>query len=84
MRHGKPDPEIYLKAAGSLEIDPQHMLVLEDSGNGTAAGVAAAAVVVAVPGELSADHDFTGAALRATGLDDPSLMDLVRRGLMID
>lgn len=84
VRHGKPDPEIYLKAAGSLGIDPQQMLVLEDSGNGTAAGVAAAAVVVAVPGVLSTDHDFTGAALRATGLDDPDLLDLVRRGQMTD
>jgi HAD superfamily hydrolase (TIGR01509 family) len=79
VRHGKPDPEIYLHASRSLGIDAREMLVLEDSGNGTAAALAAEAIVVAVPGELSRSHDFTGAAMIASGLDDPRLLDFLRR-----
>lgn len=84
VRHGKPDPEIYLRAAQSLRIEPENLLVLEDSGNGCAAGVAAAAVTVAVPGKHSQDHDFSGAALRAVSLQDPHLWNLVRRSCVID
>ena len=32
--HGKPNPEIYLKAAERQGIEPKAMLVLEDSHNG--------------------------------------------------
>ena len=56
VTQGKPDPQMYLLAAEALSIDPHEMLVLEDSGNGCAAGVAAGAVTVAVP---SAAHAGT-------------------------
>lgn len=67
---GKPHPEIYLKAADRLSIPPAEILVLEDSQNGCKAAVAAGAFAVAVPGEHSAHHDFTGAAFVAKGLSD--------------
>lgn len=67
---GKPHPEIYLKAAQRLSIPPAEMLVLEDSQNGCRAAVSAGAFAVAVPGEHSAHHDFTGAAFVADGLAD--------------
>ena len=79
VTHGKPDPEIYLHAARSLHIDPAKMLVLEDSGNGVAAAVAAAAVVVAVPTVHSIDHDFAGSVLTAKGLGDPNLVEYIQR-----
>ena len=67
---GKPHPEIYLKAAEKLGVLPAEMLVLEDSQNGCRAAVAAGAFAVAVPGEHSRSHDFTGAAFVAEGLSD--------------
>ncbi len=75
--HGKPHPEMYLKAAEKMSIAPSRMLVLEDSGNGTAAGVAAGAVTVSVPSPHTLDQDFTGAHLIADSLIDPRLHRLI-------
>jgi HAD superfamily hydrolase (TIGR01509 family) len=70
ITEGKPHPEIYLKSAARLGIDPGEMLVLEDSQNGCRAAVAAGAIAVAVPGAHSRRHDFTGATLVANSLAD--------------
>ena len=78
VSRGKPDPEIYLLAAGRLGILPGEMLVLEDSGVGTQAAVAAGAVVVSVPHEHSLSHDFTGAAYIAQGLHDARIVSLLQ------
>ena len=67
---GEPHPEIYLTAARRLAVPPERMLVLEDSHNGCRAGVAAGAVVVAVPGGHSHRHDFAGARFIASSLAD--------------
>ncbi|HUE74731.1 MAG TPA: HAD family phosphatase [Pirellulaceae bacterium] len=75
--HGKPHPEIYLKAAAQHGVAPQQMLVLEDSQNGLRAAVAAGAIAVAVPGDHSRSHDFTGAALVADSLLDARLYALL-------
>jgi pseudouridine 5'-phosphatase len=80
VEHGKPAPDIYLAAAARLGVAPQEMLVLEDSQHGTHAGVAAGACTIAVPGEHSADHDFTGAAAVASSLADPRVLRLVAAG----
>lgn len=76
---GKPDPEIYLTAAGRLDVEPGAMLVLEDSQAGCRAAVAAGAVAVAVPGGHSRRHDFSGAAIVADSLADPRLHALLDR-----
>jgi len=70
ITEGKPHPEIYLKGAARLGIQPGEMLVLEDSQNGCRAAVAAGAITVAVPGPHSRRHDFSGAALIADSLTD--------------
>lgn len=75
--HGKPHPEIYLQAAERHGVAPQEMLVLEDSQNGCRAAVAAGAVAVAVPGDHSRNHDFTGAALVANTLADERIYELL-------
>ena len=77
VTRGKPDPEIYLKAAQQLGIQPAEMLVLEDSQNGCRAAVTAGAFAVAVPGEHSRSHDFTGAAFVAEGLSDARIYDVL-------
>src|SRR3954447_25368710 len=65
ITHGKPHPEIYLKAAERLGLPACQTLVLEDSQNGCRAAVSAGAIAVAVPAAHSRNHDFTGATLVA-------------------
>lgn len=70
VAHGKPHPEIYLKAADWHGVPPAEMMVLEDSQNGCRAAVAAGAFAVAVPGVHSRSHRFDGAAIVADSLND--------------
>lgn len=44
----KPDPEVYLKTAANLKVDPAHCLVFEDSFSGVSAGLNAGMKVVGV------------------------------------
>lgn len=71
VTHGKPHPEIYQRASERLGIAPAEMLVLEDSGNGCAAAVAAGAVVIAVPNACTQDHPFESVHAIAHSLRDP-------------
>ena len=75
VHEGKPHPEIYLLTAQRLELAPAEMLVLEDSANGCKAAVAAGAYTVAVPGEHSHDHDFTGVRFTAESMHDPRIYE---------
>lgn len=77
VTHGKPDPEIYLKAAARLGVDPHEMLVLEDSEAGTRAAAAAGAHIVSVPHEFSRHHDFSVAKGIASRLNDPLVCNLL-------
>ena len=77
VTHGKPDPQMYLMAAMRLSIAPENLLVLEDSGNGCAAGVAAGAQTVAVPNEHTQNQNFDGAVLVADSLLDSRLWSLI-------
>ncbi len=79
VTHGKPNPEIYLKAAERLGVQPENMLVLEDSETGTRAAAAAGAFIVSVPHEHTAGHDFSLSKYVATGLDDPYLRQILAR-----
>lgn len=58
---GKPDPEIYLKAAEKLDMPPARCIVMEDSTTGVEAGLRAGMKVVALttthsPEELANTH----------------------------
>lgn len=77
VTHGKPHPEMYLRAAERFGVEPSSMMVLEDSHNGCLAGANAGAFVVAVPGEHSRDHDFSMADLVADALDDERIMQIL-------
>ena len=46
---GKPAPDVYLRAAAKLGVEPARCLVVEDSINGVRAGKAAGMTVVLVP-----------------------------------
>ena len=77
VTHGKPNPEIYLKAAQRIGVQPHEMLVLEDSHNGTKAAAAAGAYIISVPHEHSQHHDFSPAKHVATSLIDPVILELI-------
>lgn len=49
VTHGKPDPELYLKAASRLGVTPQACVAVEDSNHGVAAAHAAGAITLMVP-----------------------------------
>jgi len=48
VEHGKPAPDIFLRAAELLRIAPQNCCVIEDSKHGVAAGLAAGMQVIAI------------------------------------
>lgn len=77
VTHGKPHPEIYLKAAERMQLSPTEILVFEDSETGSKAGAASGAFVVAVPHDYSRDHNFSHVHHIASGLSDP----FIRRAL---
>lgn len=79
VAHGKPHPDIYLGAASKLGIQPEEMLVLEDSQTGCRAGVSSGACTIAVPGSHSLDHDFTGVFYIAETLADPNITTILAR-----
>ena len=78
--NGKPHPEIYHKAVANLELTAEGVLVLEDSEIGCRAAVAAGTRAVAVPGEHSRHHNFSGAEFVADTLADRRIYDLLRLG----
>ena len=61
-----------------MGVEPKNMLVLEDSENGTKAGVAAEAYVVSVPNRHTQQGNFHGAKLIAKSLLDDELWRLVK------
>ncbi len=78
IRHGKPNPEVYLLAAERLGIPPSQMMVLEDSGNGCRAAVEAGAFTVAVPNRHTRDHKFPRVQLTADTLADTQILAALR------
>jgi sugar-phosphatase len=48
IRHGKPDPEPYLKGAAKLHLRPQDCVVIEDAPSGVRSGKTAGARVIAL------------------------------------
>ncbi|MEU7765711.1 HAD family phosphatase [Nocardia sp. NPDC049190] len=52
VAHGKPKPDVYLRAAELLGLDPRHCVAVEDSPTGASAAEAAGCTVVVVPCEI--------------------------------
>jgi len=75
----KPAPDAYRAAAAALGYSPAACVAVEDTPRGVRAGCAAGMRVVAVPSDLTADRDFTGAARRLGTLD--GLTPALLRGL---
>ena len=60
IEHGKPDPEIFLRAAAALDVKPELCVVVEDSLNGVRAGHAAGMHVIMVPDLVEPTEEITG------------------------
>jgi HAD superfamily hydrolase (TIGR01509 family) len=77
VTRGKPHPDIYIEAAKRMGVPVGQMLVLEDSENGTKAGVTAGAYVISVPNRHTAQGNFDGARWIAESLLDPYIQRLL-------
>lgn len=71
VAHGKPAPDIYLKAAASIGQDPADCLALEDSPNGVRSALAAGAQVIQIPQLVEPDEAILALGHRVLkSLDD--------------
>ena len=77
VSRGKPDPEIYTKAATRFGIPAGFVMVLEDSPAGVASAREAGTFVVGVPHEHSPARALQGADLIVPRLDDLALLSLL-------
>lgn len=76
VKKGKPDPEIYLKTAAALNLDPRNCIVFEDSLSGVKAAKSAGCKVVGITTTHSAEE------LRETDLVVDNFIELDPQGLI--
>lgn len=67
----KPAPDIYLLALQELALDPEDVIVVEDSNNGLRASTAAGLRTVVTVSSLTGGEDFSDATLVVSSLGDP-------------
>lgn len=77
--NGKPAPDVYLLAAEKLQVEPENMLVLEDSYVGSSAAAAAKTLAVAVPNHHTSEQDFSHVEFVVDGLDSEVILELLNR-----
>ena len=70
IKHGKPDPEIFLKALNDLGFEKNEAVIIEDSLNGMKAGKAAGIKVIGFKASHNKDIDFSYAEYVVTNLKD--------------
>ena len=76
IEHGKPAPDIYLKAAEKLGVEPAECLVVEDAPNGLRAGLAAGMDVACVPDIVPVPDDLASQCIMCEKIDH--IADLVQ------
>jgi len=78
VKHGKPDPEIYLLVARELGVNPGESLVIEDSPSGVQAALNAGMNVVAVSTPFTRQRLHEGGLLPEEHIvDDPADLERV-------
>ncbi|TAL29739.1 MAG: HAD family phosphatase [Spirochaetes bacterium] len=81
VAHGKPAPDIFIRAADILGAAPKECIVIEDSANGVKAANAAGMVCVGFNNPGARGQDLSAADIVVDGyatLDAAILMDLVK------
>lgn len=74
----KPDPSLFLHAAGRMQVPAEEVLVFEDSLNGLRAAQSAGMRCIVVPGPMTGHLDFDGALRRVSSLAEVSLREMVQ------
>lgn len=77
VKHGKPEPDIYLKASALLGIPPERCLVLEDSPAGMLAGKRAGMAIIGIRTPYTEHLDLSTADLLVGTLEEIDLNDVV-------
>ncbi|MCP3419742.1 HAD family phosphatase [Bradyrhizobium brasilense] len=77
VAQGKPDPELYLKAAARLGVTPAACIAVEDSNHGVAAAHAAGAITLMVP-DMAPPTDETRAKCAAVLPDLNAVLALLQ------
>ena len=77
VKRGKPEPDIYLYAAGQLGLEPKDCLALEDSQNGVRSAAAAGCKTVLVP-DLDNPENELKDLLFATAKNLENVIDIIK------
>lgn len=81
VSRGKPDPEIFLRAAECLDVAPADCWVIEDSRHGVAAAIAAGMRCVGFVNPNSGEQDLSAATSIVTEIAEiPRLIQLENAG----
>jgi len=73
VKRSKPFPDIFLKSAQNLKIDPAECVVLEDAERGIRAANSAGMKCIAIPNVYTQDNDFSLATKVVSSLDEVTL-----------
>jgi HAD superfamily hydrolase (TIGR01509 family) len=82
VAQGKPAPDIFLKAAAALGVEPQNCIVIEDSPPGLAGAKRAGMVCIGFANPNSGKQDLTGADLILNDFSPESRLKV--KGLVSD
>jgi HAD superfamily hydrolase (TIGR01509 family) len=75
----KPSPVLYVEALGTVDVPSDAAAAIEDSPHGIAAAKAAGLFCLAVPNEVTASLDLSGADMEVDSLEDLPFEGLLRR-----
>ncbi len=78
VAHVKPAPDIFLKAARDLDVEPERCVVLEDAEKGVTAARLAGMRCIAVPNDYTRHHDFSQATKICSSLREITAEFLTR------
>ena len=74
---GKPEPDIYLRVAEILNIQPDECIVLEDAPNGVLAGKRAGMFTISIPNHETKNLNFPQHDLKVNNLFE--VIDVIKR-----
>lgn len=77
-KNGKPDPEIFLKAASMLEKEPENCVVIEDSINGIRAGKTAGMKCIGFANPEAKELDLSQADLIVSDFNTLTIEQLIK------
>lgn len=76
--HVKPNPDLYLNVLEKMNLEPSHVIAIEDSPTGLMAAKRAGIYCVIVPNDVTKRLTFQQYDLRVNSLDEIELSDLIK------